>query len=223
MWKSDGKEFFFPKCLCTYIVSENMSKSQTASFLTFSFEREFSFLLLFQLSFCARTSAFETGREFCSETRVDLIFKGLSLSSLCWGKTILVARHLQMWNVKSSSKWIFIYFDAQYKLHLPTLYCAKCLLMYFTFEKSQIELGTKVDPLWYSFSLWSEYFDIVPAPREPFPSPGTGRNNSTYASSSSSSSFLSSSSTYASSSSAASSSSTTNVTINLTGSPRGIY
>ena len=39
---------------------------------------------------------------------------------------------------------------AQYKLgeiHLLALYCTKCLPMYFTFEKSQIELGTKVDPL----------------------------------------------------------------------------
>ena len=39
---------------------------------------------------------------------------------------------------------------AQYKLgkiHLLALYCTKCLPIYFTFEKSQIELGTKVDPL----------------------------------------------------------------------------
>ena len=57
------------------------------------------------------------------------------------------------------------------KLILPTLDCTECLPMYFTFKKSQIELGTKVDPLWYSFSLWSEYFDIVSAPGEPFPVP----------------------------------------------------
>ena len=57
------------------------------------------------------------------------------------------------------------------QIYSPTLYCTECLLMYSTFVKSQIEFWTKVDPLWYSFSLWSEYFDIVLSPREPFPVP----------------------------------------------------
>ena len=168
-----------------------MCKSQTASFWTFSCEREFSFLLQNSFSsiefLCKDVCFWNWERILLRDESGSYLQRALTVISLLgenyFGRQtfadvkcqILVQVHSQ------------IYFNAQYKLHLPTLYCAKCLLMYFTFEKSQIELGTKVDPLWYSFSLWSEYFDIVPAPREPFPSPGTGRNNSTYASSSSSS------------------------------------
>ena len=159
-------------------------------------------------------------KELAQTTRVDLSFKGLSLSFQCWRKSIFATRHfkLNLFKLKKWKDWkklskiysddesgfypqkastvismlegiyfrretfanvkyqmlvqvhVQMPFDCLIVIHQQCL-CKKCLLMYFTFVTSQIELWTKVDPLWYSFSLWSEYFDIVFAPGEPFPLP----------------------------------------------------
>ena len=96
-----GKCFPFLKC----IFFQFLYKSRDCLLNIFLWESVSS-----SIEFLCKDVCFWKWREFCSETRVDFIFKGLSLgASLLVGKSILVARHLQMWNVKSSSECIFIF------------------------------------------------------------------------------------------------------------------
>ena len=169
-----GKCFPFLKCILYF---QFLYKSRDCLLNIFLWESVSS-----SIEFLCKDVCFWKWREFCSETRVDFIFKGLSLgASLLVGKSILVARHLQMWNVKSSSKCIFICFDAEncsiYKLgeiHLLT-YCIVqnacwCILLWKVTNwvgnkswPSLILFQSLIRILWYSF-----------CPRENLsPSPGS--------------------------------------------------
>ena len=169
-----------------FVVNENMWKSQTAPFWKFSCERVFSFLLLLKLFLsieflCKEVCFWKWERILVPDESGSYLQRALLTVVSLLGKSILVARHLQMWNVKSSTKCIFICFDAQncsiYKLgeiHFLT-YCIVqnacwCILLWKVTNwvgnkswPSLILFQSLIRILWYSF-----------CPRENLsPSPGS--------------------------------------------------